>query len=175
MIRLRGADAHFDQVVRAYSGELYHFALWLTRDRHRAEDALQEALARAWRGWSRVHDEAARKGWLYAIVRNECFRDARRGQRREEGMDDEALAQVADERDFTMGLEVRDLLLRLPAGALEPLMLQALGGFTCEEVAEVLGISAGAVATRISRARSALRRLAKLADAPPMLASETVP
>lgn len=162
MMPLIGRTAsHFDQVVRAYSGELYHFALWLSRDRHRAEDVMQEALTRAWRRWGDVKDEAARKSWLYAIVRNEFYRDASKSRRAEMSMDDEALAQIPDERDFTRGLEVRQLLMSLPAALIEPLVLQNVGGMTCEEVAAVLGISVGATMTRISRARSVLRKHAR--------------
>ena len=151
------SSAHFDSVVRAYTAELYHFALWLARDRHRAEDILQEALTRAWRNWNHVQDEGGRRAWLYAIVRNEFYREARNATRREETLDDEALAAVADERDFTRGLELRQILERLPAGALEPLVLQNLGGLTCEEVARVLGLSVGATMTRMSRGRALLR------------------
>ena len=161
-----GPGARFEQVVRAYSAELYRFAAWLTRDRHRAEDVLQDAFARAWRNWDQVREESARRSWLYAIVRNEFLRSAGRSQGREEFMDDEALAQVADERDFTRGVEVRDLLARLPASFVEPLVLQSAAGFSCEEVAQVLGVSVGAATTRISRARSALRKLMIEAEQP---------
>ena len=152
------AASHFDQVVRAYAAELYHYAHWLARDRHRAEDVLQEALTRAWRSWNHVRDEGARRAWLYAIVRNEFYRNARRAPL-EESIDEEALAQIADERDFTRGLELRQILERLPPGALEPLVLQNLSGLSCEEVAGVLGITVGAAMTRLSRARGALREL----------------
>ncbi len=155
---------HFDQVVRAYTAELFHFALWLARDRHRAEDLLQEALTRAWRSWSHVKDESARRAWLYAIVRNEHYRAARGAGGGAEALDDEMLARIADERDFTRGLEVKQALERLPAAALEPLVMQAVSGLTCEEIAQVLGVSVGAAMTRLSRARSALRSLLRGAD-----------
>lgn len=150
--------SHFDQAVRAYSAELYHFALWITRDRHRAEDVVQEALTRAWRSWSHLKDESARRGWLYAIVRNEAYREMRGGNREAE-LDEEALAQIADERDFTRGVELRQIMERLPRRFMEPLVLQNLGGLSCEEISQVLGVSVGATMTRISRARSALRDL----------------
>ena len=156
---------HFDRVVRAYTAELFHFALWLCRDRHRAEDVLQEALARAWRNWSQVKDEAARRSWLFTIVRNEFYRSVERNKREAgEEIDDEMLAQIADERDFTRGLEVRQLLERLPPAAMEPLVLQNLAGLSCEEVAQVLGVSVGAAMTRICRARAALRQLLRDED-----------
>lgn len=172
-MRLMGrTTSHFDQVVRAYSGELFHFALWLCRDRHRAEDVLQEALTRAWRRWGDVKDEAARKSWLYTIVRNEFYRDAGKSRKQEVAIDDEVLAQIPDERDFTRGLEVRELLMSFPAAVIEPLVLQNVGGMTCEEVAAVLGITVGAAMTRISRARSALRRHCKASEMVAPIAQE---
>ena len=164
--------SHFDRVVRAYTSELFHFAQWLTRDRHRAEDVLQDALARAWRSWNHVKDEDARRSWLYAIVRNEFYRSARDAKDLEESIDDEWLSQVADERDFTRGLEVRQVLDRLPRAALEPLILQAAGGLSCEEIATVLGTTTGATMTRISRARSALRILMQDESATPRLTAK---
>ena len=175
MMSFGRAQSHFDQVVRAYSGELFHFALWLTRDRHRAEDVLQEALTRAWRSWSHVKDESARRSWLYTIVRNEFYRDAGKAQRLEESLDEDMLSQIPDERDFTRGLEARDLLQRLPAALVEPLVLQTVGGLTCEEVAQILGVSVGAAMTRLSRARTAIRKLARDPARAPALAVEMKP
>ena len=39
----------FEQTVRAYSADLYRYARWLCRDRHMAEDLVQEAFVRAWK------------------------------------------------------------------------------------------------------------------------------
>ena len=157
---------HFDSVVRAYTAELFHYALWLCLDRHRAEDVLQEALTRAWRNWNHLKDESARRAWLYSIVRNEFYRDAGRSPRTNEEIDVEALAALADERDFTRGREIRQLLERLPVALLEPLVMQSLAGLSCEEIARVMDVSVGATMTRLSRARTALRELVDEADKP---------
>ena len=169
--------SHFDRVVRAYTAELFHFALWLCRDRHRAEDVLQEALARAWRNWSHVKDENARRSWLFAIVRNEFYRSAQRaGRERHEDIDDDAHAYIADERDFTRGLEARQFLERMPRALVEPLVLQNLAGLSCEELAQALGVSVGAAMTRISRARAALRELMREEEgAAPRKRKEPIP
>jgi RNA polymerase sigma-70 factor (ECF subfamily) len=155
----RRDPAHFDGVVRAYTSELFHYALWITGDRHGAEDALQEALVRAWKSWTHVQDEGARRAWLYTIVRNECHRASRSRLRPEVPYDDEQVAAIADERDFTAALDVRQALERLPHAALEPLVMQAVGGLSGEEIAAALGVSVAAAMTRLSRARSALRDL----------------
>ena len=56
-------------------------------------------------------------------------------------------------------LEMRDALLALPVAHAEALALQVLGGFSCAEIAGMLGASEGATMTRLTRARQALRRL----------------
>lgn len=160
---LRPSTAHFDQVVRAFSAELFQYASWLCRDRHRAEDILQEAFARAWKRWDQLDDESSRRSWLYTIVRNEFLRETGRIKARmEEAEDDEPDDEpndVADASDFTVGVEMRDLLMQLPEKFLEPLLLQSLVGMSCEEIATVMGLSTGATMTRLTRARLVLRDL----------------
>ena len=156
---LRPSSAHFDQVVRAYSSELFQYASWLCRDRHRAEDILQEAFARAWKSWDQVDDESGRRSWLYTIVRNEFLREMGRLNTRMEDAEDDTAPDIGDSRDFTVGVEIRDLLARLPEKFLEPLLLQNLMGMSCEEIAAVMGLTPGATMTRLTRARLALAAL----------------
>ena len=156
---LRPSSAHFDQVVRAYSSELFQYASWLCRDRHRAEDILQEAFTRAWKSWDQLDDESGRRSWLYTIVRNEFLRETGRIKARMEDPEDEEPIDIADDIDFTFGVEVRNLLVQLPEKFLEPLLLQNLVGMSCEEIAVVMGLSTGATMTRLTRARLALRDL----------------
>jgi RNA polymerase sigma-70 factor (ECF subfamily) len=162
---LRPAAAHFDRVVRAYSPELFRYAAWLCRDRHRAEDILQEAFARAWKSWSQVESEAARRSWLYTIVRNEFLRDAGRVKARMEASHDGQDAQddgpidIADDIDFAKAVEITDLLAKLPEKYLEPLFLQSAMGMSCDEIAAIMNLTVGATMTRMTRARMALRDL----------------
>ena len=53
---------------------------------------------------------------------------------------------------------MREALHALPAVYREPLLLQVLGGFSCEEIAKLMNVTPGAVMTRLSRARLALRK-----------------
>lgn len=53
---------------------------------------------------------------------------------------------------------MRDALHALPEGYREALLLQVLGGFNCQEIATLMNMTVGAVMTRLSRARLALRR-----------------
>jgi RNA polymerase sigma-70 factor (ECF subfamily) len=146
----------FEDLVRLHGADLYRYAFWLARDRGQAEDIVQEALLRGWRAYPRLRAAGAAKSWLFSIVRNEYLR-AREGSAREaeslEGI------EIADERSPGPALEMREALLSLPEAYAEPLALQVLGGFSCAEIAAMLGATEGAIMTRLTRARQALRRM----------------
>ena len=148
----------FDSLVKAYSSELYRYAYWLCRDRFVAEDLLQETFARAWTAHGNLRDERAVKAWLYTIVRNE---NARLHERKRLDLEDgRDLDAIEDQRlrSVSADLEMRQALHVLPESYREPLLLQVLGGFSCDEIATLMGLTPGAVMTRLTRARQVLRR-----------------
>ena len=155
--------ASFDETVRAHAGDLFRYAYWLARNRQQAEDIVQEALLRGWRAFPGMRDRAAAKSWLFSIVKNEFLRSAARDARHA-GVDLDGL-EIADERASPFGMEMRDALMALPVSYAEPLALQVLGGFSCAEIAAMLETSEGAVMTRLTRARQALKRLVLPAQA----------
>jgi RNA polymerase sigma-70 factor (ECF subfamily) len=153
----------FEQAVRAYSADLYRFAYWLCRDRHAAEDLVQEACLRAWKSWPELRELAQAKAWLMTIVRNEYARGFSR-KRNETSLDDMDETQLPSIPSFEAGLETAQVVALLPETYREPLLLQVLGGFSCAEIAGMLGTSEGAVMTRLTRARQALRQ--QLSESP---------
>jgi RNA polymerase sigma-70 factor (ECF subfamily) len=146
----------FEETVRTHAADLYRYAYWLTRDPAQAEDVVQEALLRGWRAFPRLRERAAAKAWLFSIVRNEYLRAVGGAAPATESLEG---VEVADERPELFGLEMRDALAALPASYAEPLALQVLGGFSCKEIADMIGATEGATMTRLTRARQALKRL----------------
>ena len=147
----------FEHAIREYSADLYRFAYWLCRDRHAAEDVVQEACVRAWSAWATLRDPGVTKSWLMTIVRNESAR------RRSRIKPDASLDEVDEVHlpavpSCEAGVETAQILARLPESYREPLLMQVLGGFSCAEIAAALGTTEGAVMTRLTRARQALRR-----------------
>lgn len=154
----------FDQIVRVHAAELYRYAFWLARDRQQAEDIVQEALLRGWRALPRLRDRTAVKSWLFSIVKNEFRRSLAGRDPAHESLDADGI-EIADERSSLFGLEMRDAIMALPTAYAEPLALQVLGGFSCAEIAAMLQTTEGAVMTRLTRARQALKRLVAPAEA----------
>lgn len=152
----RRKERAFEQTVRAYSADLFRFAYWLCRDRQVAEDVVQESFARAWKAWDELEKPESVKSWLLTIVRREHARLYERKQFDYADEQPEDL-QIAVEHEPLELMELEQVIGTLPESLREPLLLQALGGFSCAEIAEQLGTSEGAVMVRLTRARQALR------------------
>jgi RNA polymerase sigma-70 factor (ECF subfamily) len=153
--------ADFDQLVRRLSPDLYRFAYWLSRDEALAQDLVQECFLRAWRSLADLRDDKAAKAWLMTIVRRE---HARLFERKVPPLDDIADLVIEDQDtpsayEMKEIQEMRDAIGRIDDKYREPLLLQLVGGFSCEEIADQLGITASAVMTQLFRARAKLKAL----------------
>ncbi|HJU38784.1 MAG TPA: sigma-70 family RNA polymerase sigma factor [Tahibacter sp.] len=151
----------FDALVRAHTGDLFRYAYWLCGDSALAQDLTQETFLRAWRSLDALRETNAAKAWLITILRRE---HARLYERKQFETTDITELEL-DDRDI-LGPEqigedaiVRAAMLKLEPKYREPLLLQVLGGFSCEEIAQELGLGAAAVMTQLFRARQKLKSL----------------
>ena len=149
--------AEFERTVRAYNADLYRYGYWLCRDRFVAEELVQETFARAWKSWQELREIGSVKAWLITILRNERARMFARKQI-PLADDDVSELEIPDLPSTAENLDVKRQLERLPLAYREPLLLQVLGGYSCGEIAVMLKTSEGAVMTRLTRARQALRQ-----------------
>jgi RNA polymerase sigma-70 factor (ECF subfamily) len=95
---------------------------------------------------------------LYTILKNEFVRAYRTVPSRSPvARDEEALAAHCARGTSIEALRLREAIRRLPLGYREPLLLQVIGGFSCQEIADMLGLTLNAVMARVSRARRRLR------------------
>lgn len=152
---------------------LRRYARVLTGDTHRADDLVQDTLARAWekrRLWAAGSDLRA---WLFTIMHN-VFINQRSLARREQlqvSLDDGGEGAEAWQIPVRAGqythVELTELVQhvgRLPADQREVLLLAAVEELRYEEIAIALTIPIGTVMSRLSRARAKLRNA--FADAP---------
>jgi len=147
-------------LIEAHSTDLYKYALWLCKDKHMAEDVMQEAFLRAWKSLDSLREAKAAKGWLFTIFRREHARQFER--KRFKYADVESMDTIEDDKhmgydDRPEAFALRNALKRLPQDYRDPLEMQVLGGFSCDEIAQILNISSSAVMTRLFRARKKMR------------------
>lgn len=150
------ARERFAAAVTAHRRAMYRAARALLSSDADAEDAVSEAILRAWQAFGRLRDENALKGWLIKITVN-CAHEHHRKTARVSYTDDlEPLAGGAEDRhDFTLW----DAVCALPEDYRVATVLFYYEDMTTAEIAKALGIREGTVRSRLSRARNRLRTL----------------
>lgn len=162
---LAGDLTAFERIVRRWQGPLVNLAFRFCRDREWAEDLAQEAFLRAYRGLGRWRREAAFSTWLFAVATNVYRSELRRLPPPSVSFDPVAEPSTAAGEAANVRLEAadRDRAVRravdtLPAKYREALILFYFRDMNVEAAAESLGVPAGTVKARLSRARDLLRR-----------------
>ncbi|TGN59356.1 sigma-70 family RNA polymerase sigma factor [Paracoccus liaowanqingii] len=140
---------------------LRRYAFALTRNRAEADDLVQDALLRGHEQRRQLGAGKAPGPWLRAILRNR-FLDRRRhevAQARREAQFAETTPQVIDApQDSALRLsQLRRAFLDLPQDQREALELVAVEGLSYGDAGATLGVPAGTVMSRVSRARARLR------------------
>lgn len=173
----RGDDRAYELIVREHTPRMLTTARRLLNDEAEAQDSVQEAFLNAFRGIDRFEEKAALGTWLHRIVINAALQRLRTRRRRAE----ESIEPLLPEFDgngcrlepswkFSQSVEqivqqkhlcelVISKIQELPESHRAVLLLRDIEELDTNEVAAILDISAGAVKTRLHRARAALKKL----------------
>ena len=153
---------------------LRRYARVLTGDVHRADDLVQDTLARAWEKRRLWQDGSDLRAWLFTIMHNvhaNQFALRRRDFANASlDSDEAALAPQLGVR-ATQGArvelaEVAAHIARLPTDHREVLMLAAVEELRYGEIADILGVPIGTVMSRLNRAREKLKRMVSAPASP---------
>lgn len=159
----------FEQLALPLLGALYSHAMWLTRDSTEAEDLVQEALSKALRAFDSFQTGTNFKAWVLRILRN-TFLTSRAGMAasRTVFLEDhpemlEAVEASPTPEDnliqFNNETALYEALDQLQPQLREILLLCHVEDLKYKDIALVLDLPIGTVMSRISRARTALRKL----------------
>jgi RNA polymerase sigma-70 factor (ECF subfamily) len=161
--------ARFETLVLPHLDAAYRLARWLSTCPADADDVVQEAILRAYRGFHAFRGQEA-KAWLLVIVRN-CHRSALQQRRRRpaEPLPEESdvqdahsmIATTPGPEDETAAADERKalvrLILELPEDQREVVILKDVEDMSYREIASVIGAPIGTVMSRLARARAALK------------------
>lgn len=141
---------------------LRRFARWLTRDADSADDLVQATLERALVRWGSRRNDTALRAWLFSIAYRQFIDDKRRVRRHAlmlELLGRSAPAEQPSVEREVVAQSVVQALEQLPDEQRHLLLWVSVEGLSYREVADLLGVPIGTVMSRLSRARTALRRL----------------
>jgi RNA polymerase sigma-70 factor (ECF subfamily) len=149
----RALRERFERDVLPLLPSLYGAALRMTRNPSDAEDLVQEAYLRAFRGFAGFQEGTNLKAWLYRILTNSFINTYRKKQREPQTVEgpDEVLDQIPDD-------EVKQALESLPDNFRLPVLLADVEGFSYKEIAEIMETPIGTVMSRLHRGRKALEK-----------------
>lgn len=152
----------FERLYRLHAGRVMGVCLRMCRRRDVAEDCVQQTFVRAWRNLGAFEGRSAFGTWLHRIAVNEVLTYSRNhGTRTEAAADadvtEEDAAAPAGEFDAAEVVDVERALASLPEGARHVVVLQAVYGYSHEEVADMLGIAVGTCKAQLHRGRKLLR------------------
>lgn len=166
----KGGDPDaLDALLRRYQPRIYRFGMKMCRDPDAAQDVLQDTLFAAARTLGRFRGDSSLSTWLYAIARSFCIKTRRRSvfapevvSLESEAPEARAAADAAPGPDRVLADREIEAALDSAIAALDPdhrevLLLRDVEGLPASEVAEVTGLSVGAVKSRLHRARAAVR------------------
>jgi len=153
--RAIGGDGDsFTELCRRYYGPAVAIGHSILGDRHLAEDAAQQAFAKAALNLPRLRQADQFGRWVAAICRNEA-RDLVRS-RREVPVDPGATPEEVTRDSDECGRAVREALRQLAPEAREAIYLRFYDGLSYERISAVLGISEQAINGRLRRAKRKL-------------------
>ena len=161
VVQAKEKDAEaFGELYSFYAKDMYRFALYYTGQAHLAEDAVSDAVLNAFQNIQNLKKNSSFKPWLFSILFNCC----KRAQK------EKALALQRVELSVASGLSVEEyeksdaadvkrLLSALDEDEREVLLLSFLGGYSSEEIGEMLSMRPGSVRSKKARSVKKLRKL----------------
>jgi RNA polymerase sigma-70 factor (ECF subfamily) len=143
----------------------YNLARWLSRSPADADDIVQDAMLRAYRAFDGFRGEDAR-AWLLTIVRN-CWRTAGTASRKRGYTELDETLEAGDAGPEEIAIEVSRrrkldaMIALLPEEFREVLILREIEDMSYRQIADITGAPIGTVMSRLARARSMFREIAK--------------
>lgn len=141
-------DTRFGDLYEREFDSVFRAAYMVSGNREAAEDATQEAFARALARWRRLENEPWVAGWVVRTAINVAKRQRRRRPL--------VPPSPAHEPDAEAVLDLRRAISGLSKRQREAVVLHDLLGFPLQEAAQAMGCQEGTVKVHLSRARAAL-------------------
>jgi RNA polymerase sigma-70 factor (ECF subfamily) len=163
----------FEQLVKRYDRKLFRIAQSITHNREDSQDAVQEALFKAYQNLSAFREDSRFSTWLFRIIVNQSLMRLRKQRTTREASRDEAFQADSDmlpkevtdwapnPEQLYWASELRNILIKcleeLSSILRTVFVLRDIEGLTIDQTAEVLNVSQTAVKARLLRARLQLR------------------
>jgi RNA polymerase sigma-70 factor (ECF subfamily) len=150
----------FERVYRANVNRVFAICVRMSGDRSRAEELTQDVFVRVWEKLPLFRGESAFSTWVHRLAVNVVL-NARKAEGRERSRRDPDGEEVLEGRGSSPHdgdrMDLEKAIATLPPGARKVFILHDVEGYKHEEIAEMLGVTAGGSKAQLHRARMLLR------------------
>ena len=156
-------EERFNELYRAYAGDVLRVSCFYLGDRQKAEDVTQDVFMKLIRA-NPTLTPGKEKAWLLTVALNRCRDLWRENWFRRVTVGSEALERKRDPADLDEDSEKRELkeaIRRLPPVFRDVILLHYYQGMGITEIAAMLNVAEGTVSSRLSRARKRLEQILK--------------
>lgn len=169
----------FEKIIEEHHNIVYSIALRMSGNETDAFDMAQEVFIKLYRNLSKFDGHSKLSTWIYRVASNTCLDELKKRKRlwnntkslneEMETKDDSVVLEIKDTKPLPEeqieNSEIKEILnnaiLKLSNQHKEVIILRDIEGFSYEEIADIIGCGVGTVKSRLSRARSSLRKILK--------------
>ena len=145
-------NEEFAKIATDTAEVMYRVSKSILKRDEDCEEAVHEAIVKAFSKLYSLKNDSFAKTWLIRIVINECYAILRK--RKREIYNEEITEEEAEKQDYS---ELYTALNRLPADYRVTIVLYYIEGYSVSETADILKVSERTVKSRLSRGRKKLR------------------
>ncbi len=150
----------FEQLVFETQDTLYRVSMSMLKNEHDSQDAVSDAILKAYENLHKLKKEEFFKTWLVRILINECKRTIKKS-----GMntfiENEKLPDIASRDNPYQSVEIGDAINRLPEKIKLAVIMFYVEDYSIKEIKHVLGVPEGTVKSRLSKGRALLKEQLK--------------
>ena len=151
----------FMQYYEKVYPQMYRTALYYMRNCQEAEDAVQDAVLTAYEKFYQLKDREKFAPWIMQILVNRCRRRMKSWFRREEDIQNISISgenALSKETDFAMAAAVKQVFWELKEEERLIVALSVFGGYTGEEIADMLNMNHSTIRSRYRRALQKMKK-----------------
>jgi len=162
IVRTKNKELYLEIVTR-YQEKLLRYAVYLTQDKTKAEDAVQESFIKAFINLNSFDLKKKFSSWIYRIVHNQVMNIINKHKKELPLLDN---LDFDDGKDLELDLTKKEIqervnkcINKISLMYSEPLSLYYIEEKSYEEISDILRLPVGTVGTRINRAKIMMKKI----------------
>ncbi|MDD6237331.1 MAG: RNA polymerase sigma factor [Clostridiales bacterium] len=154
-----GDKAAFQELYQEVYKDLYHYALFVLKNKQDAEDVVADTVVDAFYSIKKLRSPASFKAWIFKILSSKVKQKLKEYARDKKEDIETIYPDLQDHSSMTAQVEIFSVLGHLPETEQQIVLLSIIGRYTSTEIGQILSLNAATVRSKLSRSLTKLRCL----------------